>query len=568
MNHKAPPPPPAPTPGRFTLRFTLLAAFAGITIAVSLVIGLATTRIVGDFVRDEFRLRLADLAAMGASQVDATRHQRLHKPEDEQGTDYLTIREQLRTLRDRGSGIRFVYTLRRQDGGRLAFVVDAEEDPAERSALGDIYADTTPEMHRAFDLPRGGTASLVDRDFHTDAWGTWMSAYAPIYRPDGQVEAVLGMDISADRILAHERRYQIVVWSACALLTLLFMPLAYWLAHRIRRPLSALEADMMQVRQFNLESRPGIHSRIIEINRMAQQLELMKSGLRSFQKYVPADLVRRLMARGVDAELGGAQQEMSFFMSDVEGFTSLCEQLAPPDLVRHLAEYFTAVSGQLLEQGATVDHYIGDAVLAFWNAPEPNPLHAERACQAALDCQASIDALNQRWAQQGDAVRFRTRIGINTGLAIVGNIGSEDRMGYTVIGDQVNLVSRLEAANKLYGTTILLSQHTQAQVGDVFATRLVDRLVVYGKTVPIEVYELLGRHGEVPAERLAAARAYEAAFALYRQRDFVAAADLLQANLARTEPDPPSATLLARCQQFMQSPPPPDWDGSHLPGSK
>lgn len=566
MNTKAPM--PDLNPGRFTLRFTLLAAFAGITLAVSLVIGLATTRIVGDFVRDEFRLRLADLAATGASQVDAARHGRLHQPEDEQGADYQAVRDQLRTLRDRGSGIRFVYTLRRQDDGRLAFVVDAEEDPAERSALGDIYTETTPEMHRAFDLPPGGPASLVHRNFHTDAWGTWMSAFAPIYRLDGRVEAVLGMDISAERILAHERRYQFVIWGACALLSLLFMPLAFWLAHRIRRPLSALEADMMQVRQFNLESRPGIRSRIIEINRMVQQLEHMKSGLRSFQKYVPADLVRRLMAQGVDAELGGAQQEMSFFMSDVEGFSSLCEQLDPPDLVRHLAEYFTAVSGQLLEHGATVDHYIGDAVLAFWNAPEPNASHAVCACQAALACQASIDALNRRWAQRGDGVRFRTRIGLNTGLALVGNIGSDDRMGYTVIGDQVNLVSRLEAANKFYGTTILLSQHTQAQVKDVFATRLVDRLVVYGKTVPIEVYELLGRHGEVPAQRLAAAQAYEAAFGLYRQRDFVAAADLLQANLASPEPDPPSATLLARCQQFLQEPPPPGWDGCHLPGSK
>jgi class 3 adenylate cyclase len=560
--------PPTRTPGRLTLRLTLLAAFAGIAVAVSLVIGVATAWIVGDFVRDEFRLRLSDLTATGASQIDAVRHQRLQKPEDEQGADYLAIQDQLRTLRDSGTNIRFVYTLRRQQDGQLAFVVDAEQDPAERSALGDIYADTTPLMHQAFDLPRGSTRSLVERHFYTDAWGTWMSAYAPLYRPDGRVEAVLGMDISADRIVAHERQYQIAIWGACALFTLLFMPLTYWLALRIRRPMAALEADMMQVRQFNLGSRPDIRSTIIEINSMAQQLEHMKSGLRSFQKYVSADLVRRLMARGVDAELGGHQQEMTFFMSDVEGFTGLCEQLEPTELVRHLGEYFTAVSAALMHQGATVDNYIGDAVLAFWNAPEPNPLHAVCACDAALACQVSIDALNQRWAAQGDALRFRTRIGLNTGLAIVGNIGSQERLSYTVIGDQVNLVSRLEAANKLYGTTILVSEHTQAAVQGFFATRLVDRLVVYGKTVPIRVYELLGRHGDVPAGRLAAATTYEAAFQLYQQRHFAAAAELLQANLVGPEPDPPSAVLLARCQRFQQDPPAPEWDGSHLPTSK
>jgi len=141
-------------------------------------------------------------------------------------------------------------------------------------------------------------------------------------------------------------------------------------------------------------------------------------------------------------------------------------------------------------------------------------------------------------------------------------------LSYTVIGDQVNLVSRLEAANKLYGTSILISEHTQAEVQGLFATRLVDRLVVYGKTVPIRVYELLGRHGGVPVGRLAAAATYEAAFQLYQQRQFAAAVELLRANLVSPEPDPPSAVLLVRCQRFQQNPPPPDWDGSHLQTSK
>ena len=550
--------------GRYTLRFTLVAAFAGITLLVSVIIGAATAHLVGSFVRDEFRVRLADLAAVAGSQIDVVQHHRLQAPSDQESLAYNGIRTQLRAIRDRGTHIRFIYTMRQLADGRISFVIDGEENPAEFSALGDIYQEITPELLQAFATPRGSKPSLVTERFYTDAWGTWMSAYAPLYLPDGRLDAVLGMDVSAARIVAHERRYQIAIWGACALLMLLLMPVAYVIAQRIRRPLSQLEADMRQVRQFNLGNTPNIRSHIIEINDMAQQLDNMKSGLRSFQKYVPADLVRRLMARGVDAEIGGTQQEVTIFMSDIEGFTALSERLAPVDLIRHLAEYLTAVTDCLLDTDATVDKYIGDAVLAFWNAPEPAADHALRACRAALESQKHIAALNARWKAEDRPVAFKTRIGINSGEVIVGNIGSADRMSYTIIGDQVNLVSRLEAANKFYGTSILLSEHTQRQVQAVFATRLIDELIAYGKTLPIKVYELLGPiEGLDGAMRELTAR-YEAAFAHHQRREFVQAVALLEQNPG----DPPSQVLLARCRGYLSDPPPADWDGSFMFTSK
>jgi HAMP domain-containing protein len=353
-----------PDMGRFTLRFTLVAAFAGVTLLVSVIIGIATSSLVSGFVRDEFRLRLGDLASVAASQIDVVAHHRLREPQDQSSPGYSVLRDHLRELRDRGTHIRFVYTTRLQPDGQVVFVVDAEEKPEAASQLGDLYADASPELKAAFAAPRGSKA-LVTRRFYTDAWGTWMSAYVPLYLPDGRVDAVLGLDMSADHILEQERRYQYVLWGTCLLLTLLLMPLAYGIAQRIRRPLSRLETDMSQVGQFNLESTPPIRSRVIEINRMVEQLERMRSGLRSFQKYVPAELVRRLIARGVDAEPGGIQQELTVFMSDIEGFTSMSERMEPDALVHHLSEYLTEVSDCLLQTGATVDQYIGDAVLAF-----------------------------------------------------------------------------------------------------------------------------------------------------------------------------------------------------------
>jgi len=561
-------PDPIAGPRHYTLRFTLVAAFAGVTLLVGLIISAATTHLVGHFVNDEFRLRLADLAAVAASHIDVPAHHRLQQAADQDSPTYTALRQQLRDIRDRGTHIRFVYTMRQQPNGQVVFVVDGEEDPTAVSRLGDVYTDITPELLGAFAARPDSPRSFVTARFYTDTWGTWMSAYAPLYLPDGRLDAVLGMDISAHRVLAHERQYQIVIWLACAVLILLIMPLAYVIAQHLRRPLSQLEAEMMQVKRFDLDSAPAIRSRIIEINRMALQLKNMKSGLRSFQKYVPADLVRRLMARGVDAELGGTQQELTIFMSDVEGFTAMAERLAPADLVHHLGEYLTAVTGSLLDTGATVDKYIGDAILAFWNAPEPTDDHALRACRAALDSQEQTAGLNRRWAAEGRHVVFKTRIGLNTGDAIVGNIGSVDRMSYTIIGDQVNLVSRLEAANKFYGTSILLSESTRQQVHTVFATRLVDQVIAYGKTVPIRVYELLGEHGQLPDPVLETMRTYEAAFVHYSQRDFAQAALLLETNLTGDKADPPSRVLLERCRHFMNHPPAADWDGSFVLTSK
>jgi class 3 adenylate cyclase len=275
--------------------------------------------------------------------------------------------------------------------------------------------------------------------------------------------------------------------------------------------------------------------------------------------------VRRLIARGVDAELGGSQQELTVFMSDIEGFTSMSEVVPPDVLVHHLSEYLTVVANCLHRTGATVDQYIGDAVLAFWNAPEPVADHAHRACEAALAAQAAIHDLNRQWQERGLALSFRTRIGINSGLAIVGNIGSDDRMSYTAIGDQVNLTSRLEGANKFYGTSVLLSQHTHDQLrAGSFVTRCVDQLVVYGKTVPIRVYELLGHHGEVADPVVKTVNDYEAAFALYQQRAFSAAVERLEQH----PQDPPSRVLLDRCRRYLDTPPPDGWDGSFMLTSK
>jgi adenylate cyclase len=550
---------------RFTLRFTFVSAICGLTLLTGLVMSIVTSNIVGRFIREEFRNRLADSVNIAASQINAGLLQNLHTRSDEQSPAYTTLQTQLREIRDRGTDIRYVYTMRLQQDGQIAFIVDAEEDPAKVSHAGDVYPESTPTLLQALQAPRGTKRAYVEQNFGSDAWGTWLSAYAPLYASDGTPEGIVGMDISADSVLAHERQYQFIVWLVCIGATVAVLPIGLAIAQRIRRPLATLETEMVKVKAFELDSKETIPSNIIEIKNMIDQLDNMKSGLRSFRKYLPADLVRQLLGLGVEARLGGAKEMLTIFMSDVTGFTTISEQLPPDALIHYLGEYLNGMTNALLTNQATVSQYLGDGILAFWGAPQPMQDHAVKACQAALDCQSAVGELNRKWQAEGTGIVFNTRIGINTGEAIVGNIGSDEHMSYSVIGDNVNLASRLEAANKIYGTSILISEQTRCLVENRFITRLLDKVVVLGKHIPIPIYELLDT--ELPAERLQLVDDYRRAFDLYTSRRFGAAASLLEQILGRSS-DRPAQLLLERCRAYLATPPAADWNGSFVLQSK
>ena len=333
-----------------------------------------------------------------------------------------------------------------------------------------------------------------------------------------------------------------------------------WLSTRISRPLRRLAEQAAAVGRFELHPAGHPRSRIREIDRLIVANEDMKAGLRSFGKYVPADLVREILASGQEARLGARRDTLTVLFSDVAGFTTISEQLAPEALAEHLGEYLEEMSLVVQQERGTVGRYIGDAILGFWGAPRPDAEHALDACRAALRSQARLRELRARWRAEGKP-EFRSRIGLNTGRMVVGNMGSTSRLDYTVYGDDVNLASRLEGLNKFYGTEILIGENTWRLVQDRVVAREVDRVAVKGKAQPVRVYELLGLRGETPAGLAARARDYAAALELFRARRWDEAARALAALLAGSPGDGPSAALLERCRQFAAAPPPPDWDG-------
>lgn len=276
-------------------------------------------------------------------------------------------------------------------------------------------------------------------------------------------------------------------------------------------------------------------------------------------RYVSPD-VARVVARDLSL-VRPEHRQVTIFFSDIEGFTRLSEQLSPERLVALLNDYFTEMARVVRSTGGQVDKYIGDAVMAFWGAPVRMERHAHGACRAALDMRAVLRERQADWERTyGHRLRFRA--GINTGEVLVGDMGSDLKSNYTVIGDAVNLASRLEGANKAYGTTILVGDSTAQLAQDAYVFREVDRVRVKGKTVASRVHELVGRHGEISAEQQSQLKLWQEALTAYHERRFTEALALFERSAAEFS-DPVAEVYVKRCRGFLDQPPPEDWDGVH-----
>lgn len=284
-----------------------------------------------------------------------------------------------------------------------------------------------------------------------------------------------------------------------------------------------------------------------------------------FGTYVPADIVDEI-SNDPDAlrRLNeGERRPLTLLFSDLAGFTNMSERMDPKDLLDYLNGYLQDMTRIVFDEKGTLDKYIGDAIMAFWNAPRPQPDHADRALRAAVLMQRKMAELNARWrAADPEAEDLVVRIGINTGTVIVGNVGGGMRNDYSALGDAVNLAARLEPANKTYDTLVMASQFTlDAADASAFRVRELDLIAVKGKVEPVKVYEVLELAGvALPAHREEAVSRYEAGLAAYKARDWRGAAKHFQAALEADPDDGPSAVYLGRAEEYATAPPPEDWD--------
>jgi adenylate cyclase len=335
--------------------------------------------------------------------------------------------------------------------------------------------------------------------------------------------------------------------------------LSAWLARRLlAKPLITVMEEVKHVERFELGQVRRHPSRITELANLSNAIADMAGGLAAFRKYIPADLVRMLVREGVEPRPGGSVRTLTVMFADIAGFTGLSERLGD-QIIPLLSKYLDIMSREVNSHGGTIDKFIGDAVMAFWGAPVTNADHAVDACRAALACQHSLRASGPT----DDGGRpLKVRIGINSGNMLVGNIGSEFRLNYTVIGDAVNVASRLESANKEYGTDIIIGEEARRLAGDRICARELDRLMVYGRSGGLAIYELLDVD-DVATVLPRWVTLYERALAAYRSQDFAGAMLLFQQVLADREADQPAHLMVARCNEFLNSPPGQDWQATN-----
>ena len=279
----------------------------------------------------------------------------------------------------------------------------------------------------------------------------------------------------------------------------------------------------------------------------------------AFEHYLSPEVVELVADDPGRLRLGGDMRELTVLFTDIQGFSAVCEGLDPPALVDWLNEYLTEMSETVIESGGVVDKYEGDLIMAFFGAPQDMPDHAARACLAMLENQAKLARLRKDWRARGMPPIY-ARVGMNTDRVLVGNLGSRTRLNYSVIGDGVNLAARLEPANKVYGTDIMVSEATYEQAKDTVVARELDVIRVVGRAQPVRVYELLGLPGEVDDDTLKALELYAEGLACYRAREWTNAITAFQNAAAQRDGDLPSMTLMARCASYLEAPPPDDWD--------
>jgi adenylate cyclase len=348
----------------------------------------------------------------------------------------------------------------------------------------------------------------------------------------------------------------------CLAIVLAVVAVGALIVRAVKRAQARIVAASEKMNRFDFAPAPAA-SPFRDVRGILESLEAAKTAMRALGKYAPVDLVRRLYQAKREPVLGGDEREISIMFTDIVGFTTLSERLAPGDLAAALGRYLD-VMARIIQQTThgTIDKYIGDSIMAMWNAPEAVADHARMACLAAIRCRdAGIElARSPEW---GGLPPFETRFGLHEDRALVGHFGAPDRMNYTAIGDAVNIASRLEGLNKHYGTSIIASERVVARAGDRFTFRLLDWVVVKGKSDALKIYELRGEGG-ADAPRAAAVVAYEAAFAAYLRRDFQAAIALLE----RQPDDGPSRVLCERCRLLLRDAPPEEGRGVHVFTSK
>lgn len=438
--------------------------------------------------------RVLAIASTGALNFPVEAHERIRTTADESGADYKEVEQRLRAIRDANPGpgmkVVFVYTMRPSGAkpDEWVYVADGEEQGPDKSHVGDVVEFVGSE----------GTELELDKvkvnpDYTTDEFGTWLSANVPLRDASGKAVALLGVDVSADSVRAEMRRLLYVTLGAVAIASLVSLLAAMKMAAWASSPLTLVKATLDEIGSGNLEARVSLDRDDefgevgVAVNHMALSLQERAVLKGALSRYVSAHVAESVLSQRNLPELAGSRRRITVMFCDIRNFTRFSNSLEPEQVFGFLNEFFSEMIEVIFKHQGTLDKMLGDGLMALFGTPQDDPEHAVHALDAAMEMQKRLEGLRGKWKQH-HASDLAIGIGLHTGDAMVGNIGSKDRMEYTAIGDTVNIASRLEAMTKEQGCPILLSFDTAGEIPVRIPLRQVAEVKVRGVAQPMKVF--------------------------------------------------------------------------------
>ncbi|MBS0620751.1 MAG: HAMP domain-containing protein [Verrucomicrobia bacterium] len=444
------------------------------------------------------QVKAITVAATTASLLDAELLKQLHGEADQGGAAYQQIKASLlkaRTANRRHNiYINYLYTLRPnpQNPQELLFLVDAEENPKLASKIQDVDQNAYVS-----DVLMHLDEYYCPGKFISDQWGTWLTGFAPIYDEEGNYVATVGADISLDRYLSDLKKLLPIFFYGFAAALLFALGGAYLLARQVTLSLKSLLDCVREIGGGNLECKANLHTHD-EFEELGREINTMTEGLQererlklNFARYVSHHVMEKILRAESSTKLEGERRKITVLFSDIRQFTHLSEELPPEAVVALLNEYFEVMLEVVFRYQGTLDKFIGDGIMVEFGAPLDDPLQEEHAVAAAIEMQSELIKLVAKWKKEGKP-EIAMGVGVHTGYAIVGNIGSERRLEYTAIGDTVNVAARLEQSTKLLKKKILISETTHEAIRDRFAFKSLGPMVLAGRKEPITVYYVDG----------------------------------------------------------------------------
>jgi adenylate cyclase len=382
----------------------------------------------------------------------------------------------------------------------VAFLLDDDDrilaHPKMSEMIGREVSGTLPRL-RETDMAgvlkaiRAWRADGMSDQFFRDPAGRLYAAAFRTILNSGPAKLHVAVVAPVDEFFANILSERGRLFAAALAFVGLMVPIVYFVGSLLSRSLRALAEETDRIQRFEPSAAPPVHSIIREIDELGHSVSTMRALVQTFSNFIPKRLVQQLVETGEAMTLGGARREVTILFTDVVNFTGITENRDPAQVMQYTSRYFAALSDAIMANKGTVDKFIGDAVMAIWNAPIEDENHVANACAAVLACIEANRELNAAFEHEGWPI-YNTRFGLHVGDVVVGNIGSADRMNYTVLGATVNLAARLESLNKNYQTTALVSEAVKQRVESRFEFRAVDRIKPKGFVAEFQIYELVG----------------------------------------------------------------------------